>query len=465
MIGWIVKPIGNEENKIEVYFIKANKGLPVEIIYNQINLKNKIYSDASSLSTIQSIQNYETLELKQTAILSKKEKFSLISLTGNQLSRESEGLRSGVNKKASQCWDCPTLPNVIVYGKKKRKPLFVNMGSFDPDTYDVDVVYVPVNDQGGDGGGSGGGSGDLEGGGGGDGEEHYEDLEMSQFTVYDVVKGVNLYTNDYYPGKDIGFPWKWWANAFTPQQQQAIEQVKQEFEEEPPTTSSCKGTQRFPGRSSYSGTAEHTIIQFDYMNQNPLTAEREYSIPNSSLLGNTGYADLVNKLTREIFEIKPANNQTEIINGRAEVGRYVEKACVHCGGGFKKGQNYPQRIFPYPGRPDKNMRVTLREDGLIVYEEISKTSQPVPVPVPQSVSEKLKKFFKNLVEYPDMAEEQMAYFLKQNPEIKNYLLYAGVGLIIATIIEDFATLGIGITDDIPTILLAMKLIRLARILP
>jgi hypothetical protein len=65
----------------------------------------------------------------------------------------------------------------------------------------------------------------------------------------------------------------------------------------------------------------------------------------------------------------------------------------------------------------------------------------------------------------EMAEEMIAYWLKKNPEVKNYLIAAGVGLIIGTIIEYFATLGIGISDDIPSILLAMKLIRLARTIP
>ncbi len=59
----------------------------------------------------------------------------------------------------------------------------------------------------------------------------------------------------------------------------------------------------------------------------------------------------------------------------------------------------------------------------------------------------------------------IAYWLRRNPAIKNYIIAAGVGLIVATIIEDFATLGIGISDDIPSILLAMKLIRLARTIP
>lgn len=333
------------------------------------------------------------------------------------------------------------------------------MASFNVGNYQADVVYVPIYDQGSEGGGSGG-----------DNPENGdpEPLIMSMFLYYDYVQiGVqySLYTNELYPGKDAGLPWKWWANAFTSKELQAIERVKQEFEEEPPSTSPCKGTQRFPGKTSYSGTAEHVIIQFDYLNQNPLTAEREYSIPNSSLLGNTGYADLVNKLTREIFEIKPANNQVEIINGRAEVGRYVEKACLFCGGGFIKGQNYPEKIFPYPGKPDKNMRVRLLENGLITYEEVYKTLQPVPVPVPEEVSQKLKDFFKNLVLDPEMAEEQIAYYLKVNPEVRNYLIAAGVGLFVAALIEDLITLGAGIADDFPTILLAMKLIRLAKVLP
>ena len=262
----------------------------------------------------------------------------------------------------------------------------------------------------------------------------------------------------------MGWPWKWWEVSFSSAELETIEKVKQEFEEEPPNTTTCKGTQRFPGMKSYSGTPEHAIIQFDYMNQHPLTAEREYTIPQSSESGKNGYADIVNKLTGEIFEIKPATNQTEIAKGRTEVARYVEKANVFCGGGFSKGNAYPERILPYPGRPDKNMKVILIENGIIGYLEVPKQTQPIIVPIPQSVSDKLKQFIKSLVEYPEMAEEKIAFFLEKNPEIKNYLITAGVTIIIGTILEDFASLGAGFINDLTTIMLGLKLIRLARAL-
>lgn len=263
----------------------------------------------------------------------------------------------------------------------------------------------------------------------------------------------------------MGWPWKWWEVSFSSAELETIEKVKQEFQEEPVSTSNCKGTNRYGGNPNYNGTGEHIIIQFDYMNQHPGIAEREFAIPFSSALGNTGYADIVNTGTKEIFEIKPGNNQIEISNGRVEVGKYVEKPCLFCGGGFVKGFNYPERIFPYPGKPDKNMRVYKEENGIIVYEEVTKSSQPVPVPVPQPVSDKLKQFFNFLMAFNEISEEMTVYWLKQNPAIREYLIAAGVGLIIATIIEDFVTLGAGAVDDIPTIMLAMKLIRIAKQIP
>ena len=327
------------------------------------------------------------------------------------------------------------------------------MGAFDG-SESRNRIYVPMWDLGG--GGSPTGGDEYAG-------EEFPIIHLSDLIDWSII-GINLYLRDNYPGKDLGFPWKWWEE-FTTEELGAIEKVKEEFEEELPSTSPCKGTQKFPGRTSYSGTAEHLIIQFDYMAKHLLTAEREYSIPHSSINGNTGFADLVNNMTREIFEIKPENNDLEIAKGITEVERYVEKACIFCGGGFIKGQNYPETIMPYPGRPDRNMRVRLNQNGLITYQEVPKSQVPVPVPVPESVSQNLKDFFKKLLADGEMAEEMIAYWLKKNPEVKNYLIAAGVGLIIGTIIEDFATLGIGISDDIPSILLAMKLIRLARTIP
>lgn len=289
-------------------------------------------------------------------------------------------------------------------------------------------------------------------------------INLSGLSDYVIWKDLYLYLPDDYPGMEMGWPWRWWE-TLTDEERIAIDKVKEEFKEEPLNQTGCKGTNRYGGHPDFKGTGEHIIIQFDYLNQHPGRAEREYSIPHSSLTGSTGYADLVNTQTREIFEIKPANNQIAIANGLTEVKRYVDNACLFCGGGFVLGHNYPERIFPYPGKPDKNMRVRLNQNGLITYQEVPKYEAPVPVPVPESVSQNLKDFFKTLLVFQEISEEMIAYWLRRNPAIKNYIIAAGVGLIVATIVEDFVTLGLGVSDDIPIILLAMRMIRLARTIP
>ncbi|MEI6584295.1 MAG: hypothetical protein WCO43_11975 [Chitinophagia bacterium] len=56
-------------------------------------------------------------------------------------------------------------------------------------------------------------------------------------------------------------------------------------------------------------------------------------------------------------------------------------------------------------------------------------------------------------------------FLKNNPEIVIYLksaaVGAGVAIIVGTIVEDFLTAGVGISDDTQCFLLGYKLIRIA----
>lgn len=452
-VGWVAYPKNPDKDALSAYLIIAQKGKPIEIVSHWLSSKQAIAKGSGSV------------DYKRRAFVSGEEKDEILDLSKTNEKNENNGDSKKISRLSLShpCECCGTLPCVIFYGKRKQKKIFINGPKWNGGY--PEEVYLPIWDMGGGGGGGTGGTdGGNNGSGTGSGEnENQNIIDLRLLQDYKILQNT-LYTPDDYPGKDLGWPWRWWE-TLSDQEKEAIEKVKEEFRDEPPATSSCKGTNRFAGRSSHSGTAEHTIIQFDYMGRHPLTAEREYSIPNSSLNGNTGYADLVNKLTREIFEIKPQDNAIERANGLSEVERYVEKACLHCGGGFIKGQNYPETIMPYPGRPDKNMRVRLNQDGLITYQEVPKNQVSVPVPVPESVSQKLKDFFNELIIFEEISEEMIVYWLNRNPEVKNYLIAAGVGLVIATIIEDFATLGAGISDDIPSILLAMKLIRLARTIP
>ena len=368
----------------------------------------------------------------------------------------------GIRALSHDCTTCSTLPGIIVYGRKKEKRvLMINGGVFAHDNL-ADDVYVPMFDLG-DGGGGGNAGEDGSNGTNGDGTE-LESIQLSNFNDWAILNSIWLVTDESYPGQESSLPWRWWE-TLTHDERAAIEQVRQEFLEDEPS-SPCSGTVRWGGNPFYNGTAEHIIIQVQDMSElSPGLALREYAIPFSSAAGNTGYADLVNTATKEIFEIKPANNPQEIFNGRQEVQRYVDKACLHCGGTWVKGNNYTEKVLPYPGRPGKNMRVRLAENGLITYQEVSATEVPLPVAVPQAVSQKLRDFIRSLLLSPDMVEEQIAMWLRQNPEVKNYVIAAGVGLIITTILQDLATFGVGVVDDIPTIMLAMRLIRLARAIP
>ena len=142
-------------------------------------------------------------------------------------------------------------------------------------------------------------------------------------------------------------------------------------------------------------TKEHWLIQLDYIAKHPIDGYREYSIPNSGPSGtNVGYADLVNKATSEIFEIKP-NNPTGISQGSTEVSNYVLKANIYCpvtGGPlpppipWHQGTIYGTTVLPSTD-PTKDLLASLALPGVIVYEYIDRSSnpQPYPIAVPSSV--------------------------------------------------------------------------------
>ncbi|MGN6491579.1 MAG: hypothetical protein ACTHLE_06240 [Agriterribacter sp.] len=255
---------------------------------------------------------------------------------------------------------------------------------------------------------------------------------------------------------------------------------KEEKEADERLNKDCQGTNR-TGNIQWPGTMEHWMIMIDYIVQNPIAGEVEYQIPDGgSSPGNKGYADIVNKVTREIFEIK-RNNEDGIKAGKIEVKNYVIKANANCpplkigatdGGGitpWREGTNYTRRTIPNPKNATQNIIAELNSAGLIVYDYESRITQPVPIVIPQSALDKLKSLIKKLKEKVDDYETVIATFLRENPELVTYIqaaaLIGGGAILIGTILEDIATGGWGVLDDWSSFLLAKRLFEFALKLP
>jgi hypothetical protein len=226
----------------------------------------------------------------------------------------------------------------------------------------------------------------------------------------------------------------------------------------------CYGTGR-SGNVKFPGTAEHWLIQFDYVNT-VMGGVREYSIPGAGPSGGRGYADIANTLTNEMFEIKP--DGFAIPTANAEVENYIEKAKINCPPSFgvwQKGTGYSTagKYFPHPTKPGKVLKAWLVSPGVIYYKFLAPEESPqaLPVMLPQNLADKLKNFVRSLNNNTTNLEVQIVYFLRQNPEIIPYLKAAAVGVVIGTIVEDIASGGVGVLDDPASFLIARTIWRLA----
>jgi hypothetical protein len=258
---------------------------------------------------------------------------------------------------------------------------------------------------------------------------------------------------------------------FTPNDIRVWNQIEQEDVARAPMD--CQGTGRL-GNENWRGVLEHWIIQLDYLSTNNYPfCDREYQIPFSGPGGfNAGYADIVNKVSGEIFEIKPP---TQLIAGIAEVNNYVLKANQYCTGSngpattlWRQGVNYATRYFPAKD-PTKLIEASLGtgSPGVIQYKYVDKNTvpQPYPVVVPASVLDKLKELVRRLKENIPEFRRIIAEYMSENPDLVNYIkgaaVGAAVGIIVGTIVEDIITLGGGIADDLASFLLAYKIVRFA----
>jgi uncharacterized membrane protein YgcG len=274
----------------------------------------------------------------------------------------------------------------------------------------------------------------------------------------------------------------WWTGGggiITPpyQMTQHEKDVFKQLEEEDAAadsifvTKDCQGTLR-TGNIQWNGTLQHWLIMIDYISTNPVYGEKEYAIPGSSPAGNRGYADLVDKFNNHIYEIKP-DNPAGLTAGQIEVNRYVTLAKTHCPirpGSFPPvwapGTNYPTRLLS-SGNPSMYLQARLAAPGVIVYDWIAKSNNPVPAPVvvPASALDKLKNLIDKLQQNLSRIEETIAEYMKDHPDLVVYLKTAAIGaavaIVVGTIIEDIATAGVGLWNDWQSFVLAYKIVRYA----
>jgi len=118
------------------------------------------------------------------------------------------------------------------------------------------------------------------------------------------------------------------------------------------------------------------------------------------------------------------------------------------------------------GIPDKYLVAQLAAPGVILYSYVT-TTNPVPVPVlvPSSVEDKFKQLIERLKQNQPNQDKIISEFLHDNPAllafIKATAIGAGVAILVATLVEDILTGGIGILDDWASFVLARRIIRFA----
>ncbi|SJZ61223.1 hypothetical protein SAMN04488132_103130 [Sediminibacterium ginsengisoli] len=240
----------------------------------------------------------------------------------------------------------------------------------------------------------------------------------------------------------------------------------------------CNGTNR-TGNVKWSGTLEHWLIMYNYVLENPIAGEVEFGVPGASSTGSgrQGYADIVNTITGEIFEVKP-NNPQGLSDGRTEVASYVALANTHCpmkpiaiAPAWQKGFTFATRYYQAK-RPNEWLEASLAESGVILYRYVPKSSVPAPIPVaiPQTNLDRISRLAKKLMNNLQNSDAVIAEFFRDtaNLPLLNYIKAAGVtvgvGIIVGTIVQDILTWGGGLADDWASFMLAGRIIRYARAL-
>lgn len=233
----------------------------------------------------------------------------------------------------------------------------------------------------------------------------------------------------------------------------------------------CKGTKTL-GNVKFPGTKEHWLVQLDYIAKHPAAGEREFIIPNGA--GGRSRADLVNTVTKELFEIKPDNFSGQAA-GASEAAIYVAEANANCSSSgtpglpWSTGGNYPTTYIPTGSMNfygQSYIQARLAQPGVILYSSI-----PAPNPAPQLITipadaiEKLKNLIDRLKGNLQTAPQVIAEYLHQHPELVTFLkgaaLVGAAAIVVGTILEDVISAGAGVADDWACFVLAYRIVRFA----
>lgn len=88
--------------------------------------------------------------------------------------------------------------------------------------------------------------------------------------------------------------------------------------------------------------------------------------------------------------------------------------------------------------------------------------QTAPVAVSRSTTQEISRFIRDVVQSGADAEAAARQFLREHPNAVTYLKGAAIAIAVATIIEDIASLGVGVADDPATLSVAYTLWRVAQ---
>jgi hypothetical protein len=190
----------------------------------------------------------------------------------------------------------------------------------------------------------------------------------------------------------------------------------------------------------------------------------EYAIPYASKNGNTGYADIVNKETNEIWEIKSVNGA--LPHGDIEVQRYVVKFNKHCkkpdGVQYIRGKIFPP-ILTLPWVGNKTIWIYKHKQalkgGVISYriDPNGGVYEPEPIDVP--VWAVLKEVLDRIKKSTKSAREVVNDYLTEYPNTKPILILGGSLIAAAALTTTLGTGGSSIVVTASVMALAVIIVE------
>jgi len=228
---------------------------------------------------------------------------------------------------------------------------------------------------------------------------------------------------------------------------------------------------------TFEGNVAHRIIESYYkeVTHKNESVAIEYAIPNSGKTGGIGYADIVNLTYGAIYEIKKFGYENQ---ARIEANKYVQKANLYCPqpqwySDYIVGPEEPfPSIFPFPN--NRQLKAYWHQPGVIIYiikDDLVPDPQYSPLPnfLPQKVFDKLKDLLELLAQGAGNTEKVIADFLRENPKLTEFIVqYAGgiiITVVVVNLIEDLATGGVGVWNDVFIFTSLFRIVSIAKSIP